>query len=86
MIVKFDIKESYVTKTLSRCVTEYTHPMYDELVKECIGFVVTPIETKLPKGYPMIFEPKCSAMQICWGILPNTDDVVKLRYIIDSSD
>jgi len=85
-MVKWDNPSMYVQKTIGKCLTEYTHPMYDELVKECTGFVITPLEARSHSGYPIVFEPKCGIMECCYGLLPNTDDVVKLKYIIDSSD
>lgn len=84
-MIKWDDPSKYVQTTIGKCLTEYKHPMYDELVKECVGFVTTPLDSK-PNGHPIRFEPKCGIMECCYGLLPNTDDVVKLKYIIDSSD
>lgn len=76
---------NYVEKKLSRCLTEYRHPLYTELLDECIGFVTVPMGVD-PQGHAMSFEPKCSPMQECYGLIKDSDKIVKLIYIIDSSD
>lgn len=79
------MKQNYQEIRLGRCLNEYRHPEYDELIKECIGFVNCSLGGD-PSGNPIMFEPKCGPMQEVHGLFKDSDKKVLLRYIIDSSD
>lgn len=76
---------NYIENKLGRCLTEYRHPLYGELLNDCIGFITVPIGSD-PAGHLVSFDAKCFPMQECYGVLRESNKLVKLIYIIDSSD
>jgi len=70
---------------LGRCLNEYQHPLYGELIKECVGYIVTNEMTNNPQG-TIIDKPTCGTNQYCYGVLKEAGVVVLLRYVVDSSD
>lgn len=80
----FDYRKQFVQKTIGRCLTEYSHPCFDELVQKCTGFITTSLGGSI-EGKQIRLEPRCGAMEELYGMLKNSDKVL-LKYIIDSSD
>ncbi len=79
MTVKF--KEAII----GRCLRQFSHPLYESLIKECDGFIVLNHQTSVPEG-AILDTPRCGPNQYCYGILKDSGVRVLLRYIVDSSD
>lgn len=79
------MKTNYIETKLGKCVTKYTHPLFDQLVLECTGFVACQLGDN-PSGKPIMFEPKCGIQQDLYGLFKDSDQTVLLMSIVDSSD
>ncbi len=83
------------SKTVGNCLTEYTHPHYEILVKQFNKFYLisqfdyTPnleYPVKSATWQPKILDkPKCGYGEVLYGI-DEKNQLVKLKAIIDSSD
>lgn len=82
----------FKSESIRMCVTKYTHENYDELVKSFDSFLnlsqfetqITNIKDKVGMIY-LLKEPKCRSGQFLYGV-SSDGSLVKLMYIIDSSD
>jgi hypothetical protein len=70
---------------LGKCLNEYQHPLYAELLNQCDAYVVTNEMNPEVKGQKYS-SPKCGPNQFCYGILSDSGVKILLRYIVDSSD
>lgn len=86
----------FISRDLGRCVTEYRHKDYDQLVKQFKYFYkVSQFDTRR-NGYELVAyvgtppnlspTPSCSAGEIVYGWNPETGKLIKLISKIDSSD
>jgi hypothetical protein len=77
------------TKTVGRCLTEYTKPGYDELVKNYTAFCVSgqdvDIYVNVSQATFVHSKPVCGYGELMYGV--NEDGSLDLlKMIVDSSD